>query len=232
MFSLGNSPRSSTTGKNNSRPPVSSVTFRRSNDTVEKNTALPVLLEKVQQQQTTFSTENGVAVSPSSAKTPFVASESTIGMAETSSLSSASFREQQFSFLPTEYSPPKKTVVDKENVNPNDEQQLSPCSKLAQRWNQTKEQRRQSRKGGGSTYEQHRVILPVAEVGQSPPVLQERGQVPPQQVQLPNLLTSRRNEPVIDKTTPLPLDPHRKVAVTPETRLVSQESFLQDYWGE
>lgn len=216
---------------------MSSVTFHRSSDA--KNATVPALLEE---QQVTFSTDNGVA----SSKTPFVASESTIGMAETSSLSSASAREmKQFTFLPTTDYSPTKIKADQENVDP----QLSPCSKLKQQWMQTKEQRRVCRRKDN---EQHEVISPVAQVVLSPKVLQQSntGNIPPPtkrvvspmapvEMNIPTLV--RAEEPVKNsfaastpgmEKPPRPLNSRERKVMTPETCLVSEESFLQDYWGE
>lgn len=222
------------------------MTFRRSDVSVsQKETAVPMLL---QEHQTSFSTGNGVVGSPSS-KAPFVASESTIGMAETSSLSSASAREmKQFTFLPNDYSPKKKssnntdTVWDKENIGPNagDGRQLSPCSKLAQRWTQTKERRRVARKDNVGS---HNVISPVTEVLSPKLVPEEKNDVETRgtlgsDMFIPTLSRHRNGAvntsfvPTESEVSPRPFDSLGKKVVTPETCPISEESFLQDYWGE
>lgn len=168
-------------------------------------------------------------------------------MAETSSLSSASAREmKQFTFLPSSPDDNKKdTPWDKENMGRNvpvciGGRELSPCSKLQQRWSQTKEQRRVSRVVGS-----HEVISPVAEIV-SPKLVPEegnqvenRGYLKPEML-IPTLSRHRNDENNFNPksagqelVSPRPFDSTgRKSAVTPETCPISEESFLQDYWGE
>ena len=216
------------------RPPVNSVSFHRSG--ASANDA-PLLL---QESQETYPTDKGIA-SPSS-KSPFVASESTIGMAETSSLSSASARER-FTFLPMNYSPPEATKVEEkekkilEANNGQDEHQLSPCSKLARRWIETKGKRRVCRKDNGRT---HAVISPVVDVLSSKLVTEETpNNVQPYAVgclEIPRLSCGPNKlirDFIADREVSLrPVYFRDEKVSTPETCLVSDESFLQDYWGK
>jgi hypothetical protein len=165
-------------------------------------------------------------------------------MAETSSLSSASAREmKQFTFLLNSPDHEKKNALwNKENMGGNVQalvgrRELSPCSKLAQRWAQTREQRRVSRVGS------HEAISPVPEIVPPKLVPEEGNQVGNRrlfslEMMIPTLSLHSNDENNFntksgqEQVSPRPFDSLGRRAVTPETCPISEESFLQDYWGE
>jgi hypothetical protein len=167
-------------------------------------------------------------------KPPFDASESPIGLVESSSLSSDSPREvKPIRFLPVNYSPSRHDS----RVAHDNNRELSPCSRLAQRWIQTKEKRRVSRKVHPRNGARNMVQPSLVEALYKKDESNSTGTV--------NMVDGNglaRNAPTLahdpnaievireSKAPPLVCHSVEHQVTIPE--IVSDESFFQDYWGE